>query len=123
MRLSGIQIFRIIEQAGGLWAKGDLVYICGSGYKRQVEKWFREADFPHPVFIRQWRGDKLRRFWTGEEVLDWLEAHEKWGAAERLSEHVNRTRLIMRAYASQSRGDTLVGVDGKGKEGEGDDGN
>ena len=85
-RLNGIQIFRAIQAAGGLWT---MAQVAKAIDRSRMTIWHmaQRDDFPPPVCVVG-----PNALWAGEDILDWLEGTERYDAAQRFSEAITRLR-------------------------------
>lgn len=86
LRLSGVQIRRSVEAAGGLWTQHDIRRITGYS-TTWIDLLTNRLDFAKPVTYLKIHGREEAVF-AGEDVVDFFEATERWSAAEKMYEAV-----------------------------------
>ena len=98
IRLTGIQLRRAIEKAGGLFGSKTIAEVIGVN-PGTVRDWRQKGTFPAPAIERH-RSDG-GFMWAGVDVIDWLDKHERWEAARRMALASHKQVMEIRALAQR----------------------
>lgn len=97
--LSGVQMNRVIYNAGGLWSLAGFAKVCGYSHK-YLSKLRRDpkSGWPIPATEIHVRYSPDIPLYTGEDLLAWLEATDRWHGAEQFYVAIQEHKLMLKNH-------------------------